>query len=126
MMTKEYVTWEQVEHFVKQVAARYEVLQFDGVFGLPRGGLVFAVMLSHRLKLPLLMAPTNKSLIVDDICDSGESLVHYIKNSSSENSNEARPIVCTMYCKPNKLGVVPDYYMLQKSDRWVVFPWEQL
>lgn len=120
-----YVDWKDVEYFVNEVAHEYRSKEFDGVFGLPRGGLVFAVMLSHRLNLPLLMAPTNKSLIVDGICDSGESLVHYIKNSSSEDEVKERPTVCTMYYNENKLGVVPDYYMFIKSDRWIVFPWEE-
>lgn len=122
---KQYVDWKDVEYFVNEVAHEYRSKEFDGVFGLPRGGLVFAVMLSHRLNLPLLMAPTNKSLIVDDICDSGESLVHYIQNSSSEDEVKERPTVCTMYYKENKLGVVPDYYMFTKSDVWIVFPWEE-
>lgn len=122
---KSYVDWKDVEHFVNEVAHEYRDREFDGVFGLPRGGLVFAVMLSHRLNLPILMAPTNKSLIVDDICDSGESLIHYIKNSSSEDDVNERPTVCTMYYKPNRLRVVPDYYMFTKSDSWIVFPWEE-
>lgn len=126
---KEYVSWEDVDRFITSVSNRVNSLEFsgaelDGVYGLPRGGLVFAVMLSHRLDLPLLLAPTNRSLIVDDICDSGESLVHYVNNSSSEDKHKQRPLVCTMYYKENALNVVPDYYMKEKSNKWIVFPWE--
>ena len=123
---KEYVSWEDVEHFidsVDEVCSQFD-FQFDGVYGVPRGGLVFAVMLSHRMHLPLLLAPTNKSLIVDDICDSGESLIHYVKNSSSESQNSQKPVIVTMYYKNNELGVQPDYYLNEKGDNWIVFPWE--
>ena len=123
---KEYVSWEDVEHFidsVDEVCSMFD-FQFDGVYGVPRGGLVLAVMLSHRMHLPLLLAPTNKSLIVDDICDSGESLIHYVKNSSSESQNSQKPMLVTMYYKSNELGVEPDYYLNEKGDNWIVFPWE--
>lgn len=126
---KEYVSWEDVDCFITAVADKVKLLEFegaelDGVYGLPRGGLVFAVMLSHRLHLPLLLAPSNRSLIVDDICDSGESLVHYMNNSSSKDERNERPLVCTLYYKENALNVTPDYYMKEKSDKWIVFPWE--
>ena len=84
-MSKVYVTWNQVEEFVECVAKHIEdnKINISGVYGIPRGGLVFAVMLSHRLHIPMLASATSDCLIVDDICDSGESLVHFVKNTSN-------------------------------------------
>ena len=123
-MAKEYVTWEQVEEFVEHVAKHVEEnqLKISGVYGIPRGGLVFAVMLSHRLHVPMLASATNDCLVVDDICDSGESLIHYVKNTS--NPTEPKPLIATMYYKENKLGIVPDIYKFKKTDQWIVFPFE--
>ena len=118
------VTWEMVEQFTEAVKREYTGVLIDGVYGLPRGGLIFAVMLSHKLSIPLLGSPTKHSLIVDDICDSGESLLHYYKNSSSSVDSK-RPQICTMFYKENKLGVVPDFWMYQKENDWIVFPWEE-
>lgn len=118
------VSWEEVQIFVSHVAMKYSDQRFDGVYGLPRGGLVPAVMLSHKMCIPLLAAPTSHSLIVDDICDSGESLLHYMKNSSNEEAAKNRPTVVTMFYKDNKLNIEPDYYLWLKGDDWVVFPWE--
>ena len=119
-MAKVFVTWQDVEKFVTEVSAMpYE---FTGVYGIPRGGLIFAVMLSHKLHIPLLMSPIEGCLIVDDICDSGESLVHYVKDTSG--GKEHNYIIATMFYKPNTLGIEPDLYMAMKYDDWIVFPWE--
>lgn len=121
-MNKKYVSWEEVERFVLEVSEHFQNKRLNGVYGLARGGLVLSVMLSHSLDIPLLNAPTSDCLIVDDICDSGESLLHYFKNSSGDKKK--KNYICTMYYKPNELGVIPDYYMNEKNDAWIVFPWE--
>lgn len=120
-----HVTWEDVENFVNCIRNKYllENQPFSGVYGLPRGGLIPAVLISHKMGLPLLSAPHPHCLIVDDICDSGESLLHYFNNSSGD---EKLPYtIVTMYYKPNKHGVTPDFYYREKPDNsWIVFPWE--
>lgn len=123
-MAKEYVTWEQVETFVEFVASYIEKneIKISGVYGIPRGGLVFAVMLSHRLQIPMLASATDDCLVVDDICDSGESLVHFVKNTS--NPDKQKPLTATMYYKENQLGIEPDIYKYVKTDQWIVFPFE--
>lgn len=123
MVVKEYVTWKQVENFICAAVDLYEEENISGVYGLPRGGLIFAVMLSHRLNVPMLAAPVDGCLIVDDICDSGESLLHYVENSSGIVKNKYR--IATMYYKKNDFGIVPDFYQFKKDNKWVVFPWEE-
>lgn len=119
---KKYVSWEDVEKFIDSVANKYKNFNLTGVYGLPRGGLTLAVMVSHRLDIPLLSAPVKDCLIIDDICDSGESLLHYVKNSSCMN----KPLytIATMYYKDNDLNVIPDFYLYNKENDWIVFPWE--
>ena len=47
-----------------------------------QGGLIPAVMLSHRLKIPLVKGDIGPdTLIVDDICDSGETLDKFVKKT---------------------------------------------
>lgn len=123
-MGKVYVSWKFVENFVENVEnlVRNKYPQCTGIYGLPRGGLCLAVMLSHKLSLPLLMSPVDKCLIVDDICDSGESLIHYAKNSSGPDLHNY--VIATMFFKDNRLGVIPDYYEGIKKDDWIIFCWE--
>ena len=117
------VNWEMVDDFVEQLAEyiEYEEMSFSGVYGLPRGGLVLAVMLSYRLRIPLLMAPARDCLIVDDIADTGRSLMHYTKNETQHN----KYFIATMFFSERSL-VVPDFWAFgKKKDDWVVFPWEE-
>lgn len=122
-MSKYFVTWQEVDNFITDVIRWTATKHFTGVYGLPRGGLVFAVMLSHKLNIPMLAHAQPGCLIVDDICDSGESLLHYYKNTSGNNTQKDISIA-TMFYKQNILGVVPDFYKYTKDDKWIVFPWE--
>lgn len=122
MVPKKYVTWQMVEEFIDGIIDTYKDANLTGVYGLPRGGLVFAVMISNRLHIPMLGAPTKGCLVVDDICDTGESLIHYQNNSSGDGKGY---LTATMYYKDNRLAVKPDYYMFIKHNDWIVFPWEE-
>ena len=114
MIDKTYVSWKDVYKFVDSVADRFEDANITGVYGIPRGGLVFAVMLSHRLAVPMLMAPSDGCLIVDDIADTGITLQHYRQEHYS--------IATMFYHEQSK--IVPDFWMFEKKDKWIVFPWE--
>lgn len=110
---KVYVTWEEVMQYCKLAAECFEGVK--GVYGIPRGGLVFAVILSHMLNVPLLAAPCEGCLVVDDIADTGETLVHY---------KQCGYKITTMFY--NKISVVkPDFSMKEKNDLWIVYPWEE-
>ena len=124
-MGKIFVTWDEVNDFVNYVAENIDT-PINGVYGLPRGGLVLAVMLSHKLGVPMLMSPCSNCLIVDDICDTGESLIHYVKNScgTADGYFLNGYQIATMYYKDNRLGIKPDIYKYLKGNDWIVFPWE--
>lgn len=118
-MNKEKVQWNEVELYLKEVVKKYKHKRISGVYGLPRGGLVFAIMLSHKLNIPLLQAPTKNCIIIDDICDSGESLLHYTTNRYNKN----KYYITTMYYN-KKSNIEVDYYYKEKEDKWIVYPWE--
>jgi len=115
-MNRIYINWntfnDMITHLINRV--RNDNIIFDGVYGIPRGGLILAVVLSHRLKLPLLLAPSNNSLIVDDISDTGETLMG-LKHKK----------ILTLFYTTWSI-TKPDYfydYKIHKTD-WIVFPWE--
>lgn len=115
------ISWEDIEKYIEDVYNFYKDKDITGVYGLPRGGLVLAVILSHKMNIPLLMAPTENCIIIDDICDSGESLLHYYKNSSGDKIYKYH--ITTMFYKDNNL-VEPEFYSYKKEDKWVIYPWE--
>ena len=88
--------------------------RFDGVYGIPAGGLVLAVYLHYRLKLPLMLAPTENTLVVDDIVDTGFTMSHYISKGNftvalfSKKGGKWKPCIS----------------LREKTDKWIRFPWE--
>ncbi len=112
---KEYLSWENFETAMKNIKNWAENKKFRNIYGIPRGGLILAVYLSHLLDLPILIDKnkiTSETLVVDDICDSGVTLKKY-KNYKT----------ATLYYRQNEV-FKPDYFVLDAKLNWIVFPWE--
>ena len=112
-MTKRYISWKEVETLVNIL--HDNILEsdeeFDAVIGLPRGGLIPAVMLSHKLGLPYNL--NENALVIDDICDSGKTL----KTIQSPTA--------VLHYKPHTSIIEPTFYACKfESDDWIVYPWE--
>ena len=115
------IDWNKLDEYVQVLAnkiTKYEK-PVTGVYGLPRGGLVPAVMLSHKLNAPLLLAPCKGCIVVDDIADTGVTLQHFADSGYR---------IAVIWYKPCS-KVVPDYYAVKSTRKtfggaWVVFPWE--
>ena len=52
-----YFTWSEFDKAVEQIANKCKLLEFSGIYGVPRGGLCLAVALSHKLKINLISEP---------------------------------------------------------------------
>jgi hypoxanthine phosphoribosyltransferase len=121
-MDKIYLDWKDIEAAVESLA--HQIKQSDesieAITGLPRGGLIPAVLLSHKLGLPYVDSHNDfgdyeNILVVDDICDSGETLKEHHQFFTT----------ATIHYKQAAI-VKPDfYYSLAPRDKWIVYPWEQ-
>lgn len=92
--------------------------KYEKIYGIPRGGLILAVCLAHRLKLPLITQRSSvdeNTIIVDDICDTGTTLSQYKDNNKF--------VVVT---KSTGLDCCPDInYAYGVADHiWIRFWWE--
>lgn len=118
---KEYVTWQQVQQFIDSVIEDYTKRGYKptGVYGIPRGGLCLATMLSYKANLPLLLAPSPDCIIIDDIADSGNTLSHFTENDTQFNDY----YIATMYYA-ERSKVIPTFWKNKKENKWIVFPWE--
>lgn len=123
MVEKEYVSWQDVTDFLNTVADHYKDANITGVYGFPTGGAIMAAILSKRMDIAWLMAPSGNCIIIDDIADSGETLLHYDRNSSGEKRKNYH--IVTMYWKETSL-VKPEFYSKIKTDKWIVYPWENI
>ena len=123
---KEFISWNVVDECVLDIAEhliRTEI-KFEGVYGIPRGGAVLAVMLSHKLDIPYFddiehaLGNGEEFIIIDDIADTGKTLNNYKKIDSSE-------IAYYVTIHEHEQSIVkPDYSMIDKRDKWIVYPWE--
>lgn len=121
-MKKKY-TWNAIERYILAVEKdlNEKGLKPTGVYGLPRGGLIYATLLSYRMNIPLLMHAAEGCVIIDDIADSGRTLSHYTENDTQFN----KYYITTMFKHPRSI-VEPDFYMYEKNDDWIVYPYEEI
>lgn len=108
------ISWKEIGELIEKLAESVEG-DFDGVYGIPRGGVVIATVLSHRLKIPFLEKPTKNSLIVDDISETGTTLKKY----------KGKKYACLH--SSTWTDVVPDFFVAKKRDKnsWIEYPWEE-
>jgi len=125
---------------------------FTHVIGISRGGLIPAVYASHTLNVPMSVVSfsskkgngegsntnasfnimpskdglPNKSdsiLLVDDICDTGYTLLEMHQHLVNEYPNVKTACVHWRegaVCKPDLFQIY-----LTKEDPWVIYPWEK-
>lgn len=122
MENKVNVSWNDLEDYILKLKnyMKENNINPTGVYGIPRGGLIIATMLSYDLDIPLLFAPCKNCIIVDDIADSGRTLLHYTSNDTQFN----KYFIATMFYHKRSL-VKPDFYLFEKEDQWINFPWER-
>ncbi len=117
MPAKLYYSWDQFDEDIKKIARLVgpKKKRLDSVWGPVRGGLPVAVCLSHALGLKFVFRPRGKkTLIVDDIADTGKTLFKYAKAGYF--------IVTLFYHRQSKFK--PDIWLREKKDQWIIFPWE--
>ena len=121
MSQKVFVSGEDFDKYLDGVVedVKKRGLKPSGVYGVPRGGLIFATMLSYKMDIPLLLNAAKDCIIIDDIADSGRTLMHFTKNDTQFH----KFYITTMYYHERSM-VKPDYYMFEKKDNWIVYPYE--
>ena len=109
-----YFSWSEFDKSVEYISNKYRLIEFSGIYGVPRGGLCLAVARSHELKINLISDPIKNSLIVDDVYETGITL------NTFKNIEGAKFFVLFSKQNPTWWNSV---YISEKSD-WIVFPWE--
>jgi len=119
---KEHYSWNEYQADIVTLAERIRenlIPQPSGIYGIPRGGLVLAVSLSHLLGIPIVLFREEikpDTLIVDDIADTGETLDKVCKQLGFQ------VMIATLYCRSDSV-LRPSVFVRSKT-KWIVFPWE--
>ena len=152
MSKKYWYGWEEMRRDVNSLCREISLDKFDPqvIVGISRGGLVPGVMMSHWFQLPFksvqaalrdfpegeeyLPRKTDKRvLIVDDICDSGETLQRIASHIKGPKEKQSSKIDCdvrfaTLWWN-NEIDFEPHYYAQEiakdSTNTWIHFPWEQ-
>ena len=114
---KIYLSWDDVNDLVNTLCEKIitEQPNIDSVFGLKRGGLIPAVMVSHKLGLPWSDVMYPNTLVIDDICDTGVTL-----------KNAVGVYTAVLHHKPHTSCYTPNIYaQIHEGDEWIIYPWEK-
>jgi hypoxanthine phosphoribosyltransferase len=110
------LNWENVGSLVNKICATVlkDFPNIDSIHGIKRGGLIPSVIISHQLNLPWTHEIFPNTLVVDDICDSGETLTNY-----------AGVYTAVLVYKPHTSTFKPNIYArVHSGDEWIIYPWE--
>lgn len=145
------VLWEEIDRWAEDVASKIRKSGFkpDVVIGLTRGGWVparilcdnlvcknlFSIKIEHwgitaqtDMKAKLVQELNHdiagkNVLVVDDITDTGESLILALEHLKKKNPKEIRSATL-LHITHSKIE--PDYYSVRvpkEEWRWFIFPW---
>lgn len=125
---KIFLSWGDIGDITDTLAKKILKLERKPLYlyGQPRGGLIPAVILSHKTGIKyqhLNAAQLSKTadlshiLIIDDICDSGETIAKL-----RENYPKIR--IATLHTKPESPNQ-PDIYGTEVGKEWIIYPWEK-
>jgi hypoxanthine phosphoribosyltransferase len=139
-------SFDEIDMLARTISKRAKQHEgFTHVVGIARGGLVPATIVSYELGLPLTtvsvssyegkerkgivgnchglfdLPKNSKLLIVDDICDSGQT-INWIKNELSVA--EIKYEIACVFIKKQHKNKIKFYGSIVNDDKWIVFPWE--
>ena len=143
---KIWYKWKEMRRDVNTLCREIVLDKFDPdvIVGLSRGGLTPGVMMSHWMEKPfksikaslrdfpewedyLPRKTDERVLIVDDICDSGETF-HKIREHINERKKDGVDVRFATLWWNNECNFEPHYYVNEiakdTTKTWIHFCWE--
>ena len=145
MSKKLWYKWNEMRRDVNTLCRTISLDKFDPqvIVGISRGGLTPGVMMSHWMQKPFKPIKTSlrdfpewedylpkktdeRVLIVDDICDSGETF-QKISDFITERGVDVEVRFASLWWN-NEVDFEPHYYVQEcakdSEGSWIHFPWE--
>jgi hypoxanthine phosphoribosyltransferase len=126
---KRKIEWPEYLEMVGKLCRKLKAskIKFKYVHGVPRGGLIPAVIISNALNIQMvdewflttLDSIEGTKLIVDDIVDTSQTMVHTLSGFREDE----KVFTATLF-KHKKCKFVPDFY-IETNDKWIIFPYER-
>lgn len=114
--------WKEVKAGCARIFSWAQNKGFKYVVGLPRGGLVIAVVFSHLsgISLKESIVPFENVLVVDETCHTGKTIQRF--KESLLNSNAFKFKTAVLFCN-TKAKHFPDYCAFETDAEKITFPW---
>lgn len=113
-----FLTWDEFECAAMVIAAKCgadrQLIRPDSVFGFPRGGLPLAVLISHRLNIPMRDYIGPGTLVVDDVYETGRTF---------EPLANHPPHLKWVWAVKDRAAPI-NFVKAFDAGQWLVFPWE--
>ncbi len=98
------------------IDTKLDFSKYTSIYGVPRGGQIFANELHHKFHIPIV--PNKKhirkrTLIVDDVVDSGDTLSEYPDND-----------FLALHVKTHA-KTFPKYFLHKVYAKWIKYWWEE-
>ena len=146
MANKLWYKWDEMRRDVNTLCRTITLDKFDPqvIVGLSRGGLTPGVMMSHWFQKPfkpikasirdfpdweeyLPKKTDERVLIVDDICDSGETFIKIQEHLKNATDLPVEVRFASLWWN-NECEFKPHYYVQDcakdTNNVWIHFPWE--
>jgi hypothetical protein len=127
MVKKEFYNWQWIDTQIDNIGEKLEGLDTPKfVTGIPRGGLIPAILISHKFNIPHIgleaakILPGNikkQILVIDDIADSGNTLAQIHRHNF---------ITATLATRHSTTYLPTITGTNIHNDNWLVFPWEDI
>lgn len=121
-MEKTYLSWNDVSLLIETLCDEIKQSPITPLYitGLPRGGVIPAIIISHRLGIPYINVENIKKyssqdvLVIDDIADTGETLNQYRIYSTA-----------VLHYKFSSEHIPTYYASSVEENEWIVYSWER-
>lgn len=140
-MKRVKLSWLDIESLIENIVEELNLLSIgwkpSHVVGVARGGLVPAVILSHKYNVPfstvnvsyrdtlvdtnINVTVTSNTLVVEDIIDTGKTLSSLKDIYPTDFKSASLLSKVTSQTQPHFVGRTLDE---EQSKSWIVFPWE--
>lgn len=127
--SKKNLTWTTYFRLINKLYNKIDWVkeEFDAIVGINRGGNIIGTLLSHKSRVHLeiinkeqVVNVRGKILIIDDIADTGVTLLKVMSNLKSGTIAKT----ATLHMQPHTKHK-PDFYV-STVRHWVVYPYERV
>ena len=123
------VSWKKIQELVDTLSLAIandekRIKEYNSIYGIPRNGQIIAVLLSYKTGIPIATEYilNENTIIVDDICDSGNTLQNFVSLKNHINIKNL-DTATLFYRKGSKF--IPTYSIEDAKDKWILMPWEE-